>query len=199
MNTEAFNELNQFFVELQRESDRGLALVGPAHIDEKLLQVLTAFLCHEKASSRLLTEGNSPLGTFSSRTDACLALGFIDEFEYAEISLVRKIRNEFAHTTHGTTFKSPRIAGLCSSLKSEMPSGIEYDYIERARFENSIVALASRLFHRPEGARREKRESRVWVKPEDIRWRSVEDELPEEGRPVIAIGSRGAPSDENAT
>ena len=112
MNTEAFNELNQFFVELQRESDRGLALVGPAHIDEKLLQVLTAFLCHEKASSRLLTEGNSPLGTFSSRTDACLALGFIDEFEYAEISLVRKIRNEFAHTTHGTTFKSPRIAGL---------------------------------------------------------------------------------------
>ncbi|MCA9358459.1 hypothetical protein KC902_04325, partial [Candidatus Kaiserbacteria bacterium] len=43
MNTEAFNELNQFFVELQRESDRGLALVGPAHIDEKLLQVLTAF------------------------------------------------------------------------------------------------------------------------------------------------------------
>jgi hypothetical protein len=182
-----YKELSQFFAELQLESDRGMALVGAAHVDERLLQILQAFFCDEHAANRLLVEGNAPLGTFSARAEACLALGFIDAFEYAEIKLIRKIRNEFAHATHGTSFKTNRIEGLCSSLKSELPDGVNYPNMARARFINSTVSLASRLFHRPEGARKQKRNAKVWVKPEQIRWRGVDEELPPEGMSVITL------------
>lgn len=187
MKSDDYKELNQFFAELQLESNRGLALVSAAHVDERLLQILQAFFCDEHAANRLLVEGNAPLGTFSARAAACLALGFIDEFEYAEIKLIRKIRNEFAHATHGTSFRTSKIEGLCSSLKSKLPDGVKYSNMARARFINSTVSLASRLFHRPEGARQEKRNAKVWVKPEQIRWRRIDEELPPEGEPVIAL------------
>ena len=67
-------DLAKFVEELKRETDRGLPLVGAALIDEKLLETLQAFFVEGKSSNKLLTEGNAPLGTFSSRIEACYAL-----------------------------------------------------------------------------------------------------------------------------
>lgn len=181
-------DLAKFVVELKRETDRGLPLVGAALIDDRLTETLRSFFCESPSASKLIDDANAPLGTFSSRTEMCFALGLIDEYEYTEIGLIRKVRNEFAHAKHGITFSSPRVQGLCSSLKSDLPQGAEYPLQDpRFRFTNAVVCLALRLYHRPEWVALERRKSKVWVDPEATKWRSMEDGLPPPGIPVMVM------------
>lgn len=182
-------DLAKFVEELKRETDRGLPLVAAALIDDRLTETLRAFFCDVPCVEKLLDDGNAPLSTFSSRTEACCALGLIDEFEYAEIGLIRKVRNEFAHEKHGVSFLSPRIQGLCSSLKSNLPEGAGYPLQDpRFRFTNAVVVLALRLYHRPDWVALERRKPKVWVDENATKWRSVEDGLPPPGLPVIVMG-----------
>lgn len=182
-------DLARFVEELKRETDRGLPLVAAALIDDRLTETLRAFFCEVSSAEKLLDDGNAPISTFSSRTEACYALGLIDEFEYTEIGLIRKVRNEFAHEKHGVSFLSPRIQGLCSSLKSNLPEGAGYPLQDpRFRFANAVVVLALRLYHRPDWVALERRKPKVWVDENATKWRSVEDGLPPPGLPVIIMG-----------
>lgn len=181
-------DLAKFVAELKRETDRGLPLVGAALIDDRLTETLRSFFCESPSASKLIDDANAPLGTFSSRTEMCFALGLIDEYEYTEIGLIRKVRNEFAHAKHGITFSSPRVQGLCSSLKSDLPQGADYPLQDpRFRFTNAVVCLALRLYHRPEWVALERRKPKVWVDPEATKWRSMKDGPPPPGIPVMVM------------
>lgn len=193
MRDEDLQELSAFFAELQRETDRGLPLVAAALIDEKLLETLQAFFCEGKAADRLLSDVNAPLGTFSSRIEACFALGLIDEHEYREITLMRKVRNLFAHARHGLVFTDEKVAGLCSTFASQLPSGAEYEAAgPRFRFINATVSLILRLYYRAKWVALERRAPKSWVKPEEAGWRSFADERPPEGAQYVALGLAGA-------
>ncbi len=181
-------DLAKFVEELKRETDRGLPLVGAALIDEKLLETLQAFFIESKSSNKLLTEGNAPLGTFSSKIEACYALGLIDEFEYQEIGLIRKIRNEFAHAKHGLSFQSEKIKGYCTSFKSDLPQDLDYsanDY--RFRFMNSVVCIVLRLYYRAAWVQKERRESKTWATADASLLRFFEEEQPPERAPVMVM------------
>lgn len=183
-------DLAAFVGELQRESDRGLALVACALIDERLAETLRLFFRETPSTAKLLEEGNAPLGTLSARAEACFALGLIDDYEHSEIALLRKIRNEFTHAKHGVSFATPRIKGLCSSLTSDQPDGASYPVTDpRFRFTNAAVALALRLYHRPDWVALERREAQVWVADDATKWRNVETQAPPRGQPVITIGT----------
>jgi mannitol operon repressor len=182
------NDLSKFLRELQAESDRGLALVAASVLDDKLRGALDALLVEGGAASRLLDAGNAPLGTLSARTDACLALGLIDDFEHAEITLIRKVRNEFAHGLHGTNFQTEPIRGFCASLKSDLPDGAGHSINDaRFRFINAAVSLVSRLYYRSEWIARERRTPKDWISPDQVRWRSFADEKPPDGAQVLGI------------
>ena len=86
----------RFLAEIHSESDRGLALVGAAFIEEKLGQTLLSFFC--TAADSLVFGRNAPLGTFANRIEACHALGLIEEVERHDCDYVRRVRNEFAHS-----------------------------------------------------------------------------------------------------
>lgn len=188
MRDDDLKDLSRFLRELQAETDRGLALVGAAVIDDKLRDTLAAYFVEGPSGVRLLDGADAPLGRFSARTDACLALALIDLFEHGEITLLRKVRNAFAHGLHGTSFNSEPIRGYCSSLKSDLPEGAGHPTNDpRFRFSNSVIALASRLYYRPEWVARERRTPKEWVTPEQLRWRSVDEERPPEGSPVLGI------------
>ncbi len=194
MRKEELDELAAFFGELQRETDRGLPLVSAALIDEKLLETLLSFFCEERAGAaeRLLMDPNAPLGTFSARIESCYALGLIDEHEYREITLVRKIRNLFAHSRHGLSFNDERIVGLCTSLTSPLPSGEAYSKASaRFRFINATVSLILRLYYRDKWVAMDRRTPKTWVKPEETGWRSFADEAPPEGAQFVALGLAG--------
>lgn len=162
-------DLAGFINELQAETDRGLPLVGAALIDEKLLKTLDAFFVEGKSAERLLSVPNAPLGTFSSRNDACYNLALIDKFEYQEIGLIRKLRNEFAHARHGLSFENEKIKGLCTSLQSPLPKDGGYPIdTPRFRLVNAIVCIVLRLYYRPDWVAKERRKQRSWVP--DSRW-----------------------------
>lgn len=174
-----------FLQELRRESDRGLALIGGAFLDEKLAATLAAFFASD--SPALLHGKNAPLGSFSARIETCYALGLIEESERNECDYIRRIRNEFAHKLVGTSFKQQRIVDLCKNLKSPLPDGPEA-HPPRFQFENAVISMSLRLFYRPEYVAMEKREAKQWIDPAQVGWRRTADELPPEGMPVIAFG-----------
>src|SRR5688500_8611921 len=93
-------DLTQIVEELRSGSDRAVAIVGVALLDEKLRQALEAVFdptlsTHDRAE---LFEGPAaPLGTYASRTRMARALGwFRDDFQ-EDLRLLGRIRNRFAH------------------------------------------------------------------------------------------------------
>lgn len=189
MQLDHIEDLSRFVDELHRETDRGLPLVGAALIDAKLLETLESFFVEGKAAKHLLTEAHGPLSSFSARIDACFALGLIDEFEYHEISLIRKIRNEFAHTKHGLTFQSEKLKSLSATLKSDLPKDAGHPIDEpRFRLINAIVCIVLRLYYRPDWVKKERRALKEWMPADASKWRSVKDEPPPAGMPVMVIG-----------
>lgn len=180
-------DLARFVEELKKETDRGLPLVGTALIDEKLRDTLESFFISKKSAHKLLDDFNSPLGTLSSRLEACFALGLIDDHEYSEINLLRKVRNEFAHSKHGLSFKNEKIVGYCSTLKSSLPEGENFPITEpRFRYMNAIVCMVLRLYYRPEWVEKEKRITKSYGE-NDGKWIPVKDQAPPAGVPFIAM------------
>jgi mannitol operon repressor len=161
MRDEDLKDFSAFLKEFQSESDRGAALVGAALIDHKLADTLRAFMVRGKVADELIDGGTAPLGTFSARTKATFALGLINRHEMNECTLIRKVRNEFAHRKHGTTFKDPVISAFCHRLKSGLP-GDRTDFVgkPRAIFVNAVVLTVLRLTYRDAWVARERRSSR---------------------------------------
>lgn len=156
-------DFSAFLNEFQAETDRGAAMVGAALIDQKLSDTLRSFFVASKSASELLDGANAPLGTFSARIKSSYALGLIDDFELAECNLIRKIRNEFAHRVHGTSYSDKKIQNLCDSLQSDLPGGREaFKGKPRAVFVNAVCILVLRLTYRAEWVANEKRETRSW-------------------------------------
>jgi len=187
-------ELSRFTTELQRETERGAAIVGASFIDTRLGETLAAFLCDGPTTEALVFGGNAPLGTFSARIDAAAALALIDEHEKHECHIIRKVRNEFAHRLHGISFKDDRISGLCNNLKCDYPS--DTPITPRDLFINSVVTITSSLFYRPEHALQAKIKPKIWFDKEFFRWRKITDEPPsKDGQPIMLFGksSTGRP------
>lgn len=187
MRPEETKDLTTFLAELQRESDRGLPLVGTAFIDQKLRDTLESLFIEDKVANRLLDDANSPLGTFSSRLDCCYALGLINAYEHSEINLLRKVRNEFAHAKHGISFKSQRIMAFCSTLKSDLPLGAGHPVNDaRFRFINAVICIILRLYYRPEWVAKERRSTKSYGE-DGGKWISINEQPPPEGVDVIVI------------
>ncbi|MDQ1639640.1 MAG: mannitol operon repressor [Pyrinomonadaceae bacterium] len=155
-------ELADFTREFNQESDRGAALVAASLLDERLKEILQAFFLQSKVSDELLNGYNAPVGTFSSRASLAFALGLIQKNEFDEITLIRKIRNEFGHKWKDVTFDSARIADLCRKLPWLGPSDINGQNKPRTRFNFAAVILLTDLMWRENLVSRERRTVRVW-------------------------------------
>lgn len=184
--------------ELGKETDRGLALVGAAMVDEMLSSSLRAFMCNDGIGSKtadalLLSERNGVLSTFSARSDACVAFGLIDEDEYREIALIRKIRNKFAHVSAPMSFDTEPVMGLCATLSSHVPGDAPVLQTPRGRFLNAVVSVSIHLLYRPDQVAEERRCRKDWIGEHrtDSTWRSSANELPPPGMPVVALYADG--------
>ena len=149
--------LNAFLLELQTESDRAAALVAAAVIDLRLADNLSAFMVSDKAAKTLLKGANAPLGTFSARINAAFALALIDEKEQGQCHIIRRIRNEFAHSEHGISFKTARIVALCDQLGLHFGHDLAF-YTEnsRMRFNHCVTKISVCLHYRVDSVREER-------------------------------------------
>lgn len=109
-------DIYQFRRSLDFETDRGCALMAVAFLDEKLKQLLKHFLVEDEASFNSLFSGVGGLSTFSSKIEISYLLGLIGPMVKKDLHILRKIRNEFAHSADDIDFNHPPIASRCLEL-----------------------------------------------------------------------------------
>jgi hypothetical protein len=138
---------------LQKESPRGKVLISTGFIEQQLKEVLLSFTLRVPQAEELLEGGNAPLGTFSARISACYALGLIKDAEHHDLTIIRRIRNDFAHDIH-TTFETPSVIDRCRELNMKAPDYTSEEMGEvkvgpQGQFESAAVALIMNLINRP--------------------------------------------------
>src|ERR1700722_4018521 len=138
---EHLRDAMMFVAELSRESPRGKVLIATGFMEQQLRNVLASFMRKSVDVVVLLDGSTAPLGTFSARITACHALGLITDDENHDLGLIRKIRNEFAHTTQ-LSLDAPTIKDRCAILRMRVP-----DY--ESKDIGSVVMIASQKFKRP--------------------------------------------------
>ncbi|MGA3080494.1 MAG: hypothetical protein ABSD44_03820 [Terracidiphilus sp.] len=130
-------DIPAFLDSLNEESDRGAVLIAAAMLDDALALAIQRHLVDHKDTKKLTEGFNAPLGTFSARILGAFALGIISEAEYAEIEIIRKIRNKFAHSVIAS-FRDQQISDWCADLRGGVPG---LDSNPRGRYSTSIVPL----------------------------------------------------------
>jgi DNA-binding MltR family transcriptional regulator len=154
--------LSRFLSEFNRESDRGAALTAAAVLDDRLNDILVAFLADTASAKELLSGFNAPLSSLASRAAAAHALGLIQDNELKEITLIRKIRNEFGHSWRDVSFTSGRVMDLCSQLPWLGPAEHEATSTPRGRLNAAIAILLMDLLWRARIVAKERRSVTVW-------------------------------------
>lgn len=105
-----------FRAALSKETDRGCALFAAAYLDNALSDLLYCTLAYDKKIETDLFTGTAPLSSFSSRIKLAFYLGKISKVEKRDMELVRKVRNEFAHSADNISFETPKINSQCKEL-----------------------------------------------------------------------------------
>jgi len=114
INEKRFQEL---VCEARDESDRSAALILSSNLDNCLRNLLDGhFIPISPDHDDYLFKGHGPLSTFSSRIYISFSLGLINDSEFHDLNLIRKIRNKFAHDEERISFESDPIRSWCYSL-----------------------------------------------------------------------------------
>ncbi|MEM7803283.1 MAG: DUF4145 domain-containing protein [Pseudomonadota bacterium] len=137
--------------ELDRETDRSVAIIAAALVDSALQDLVQGFLIPSKKQDRCILSGyDSPLGTFSAKIDAALQFGLISADLHRDLHLLRKIRNDFAHDPFELTFESAAV----SSRVRELMTNSRFDSQSKERIDTGpggtrhdfIFSVGWRLF-----------------------------------------------------
>jgi hypothetical protein len=97
----------------------GTAMVGVAIIDNGLRGALLKKMpgLSRKMKDRIF-DGYGPLSSLSAKSDLAFALGLIDAATYEKVSVLKKVRNRFAHSRKLLTFESEEIASLLRNSRA---------------------------------------------------------------------------------
>lgn len=134
--------------ELQKETSRGRVIICCVVIGELLGKTLEEYLIDHKDVKGLLKGGvSAPLGTLSARILMAFGLRLIDEKEYKNLQLIRRIRNHFAHNLHAS-FNDLKVVDLCKQLDA---SGIHPAAITTpiSKYNAVVTTLMVLLTKRP--------------------------------------------------
>jgi DNA-binding MltR family transcriptional regulator len=137
---EVFGQVNRLMELANKQHDRALALTVASFAEECLGRLLRTFFRDVKAAEDLLEGFNAPLGTFAARAKVCHAMGLLSDIQFKDLELIRKIRNEFAHTWDECSFDDEKIKGWVNSLS---PPRISRDSPKshEAKFRSSMFGI----------------------------------------------------------
>jgi DNA-binding MltR family transcriptional regulator len=111
MDTNIEHWLKLLNTELGGTSDRSCVITAASIIDHLLQELLRAKLVPNSSSNDSLFDGaNAPMGTFSARIDLAYRIGLISGQFARDLHLIRRMRNDLAHSIVGRTFEDPGVA-----------------------------------------------------------------------------------------
>ncbi|GAB3663803.1 MltR family transcriptional regulator [Ramlibacter alkalitolerans] len=100
-----------------RESDRGAAVLVAGFVENYLGSYLRSLVKDPQVAGDLFG-AMGPLSSFSQRIAVAYAFGFITKEHYENLTLVRRIRNHFAHHPLDVSFATNEVAQLAKRLSS---------------------------------------------------------------------------------
>ena len=128
------DEFESYFVGLQEESVRALAVLSFSYIDSCMCELMKRHLNTEiQGGVDSLFDQSGPLNTASTRIKLCAALWWIGKNTCNDLDILRKIRNDFAHRPSLVGLEDTRIEGLLSSMTTR-----EVKILEAVEFENDL-------------------------------------------------------------
>lgn len=133
---------------LETESDRAIALITAAFLDDALAAVLRHALVDDAKILDELFGTDRPLGTLSSRIKIAYCLGHISHGSFRDLETIRAIRNDFAHSRQALNFQSQGIRERCMKLRTPLivPGDTLPDFSNpRVRYLQSTSWLANVL------------------------------------------------------
>ncbi|MEW6668369.1 MAG: hypothetical protein AB1512_24415 [Thermodesulfobacteriota bacterium] len=127
--------------ELDHESDRALAIVTSAHLEDLLERLLSKTLntLPPEAQEFLFQGANAPLGAFHTKIEVIKRSKLLSDEEVRDLDLIRKIRNEFAHKLIGISFETTGVRDRCAELRSAQIGGDPGT--PRERFKKATIRL----------------------------------------------------------
>lgn len=105
----------ELYAEMQNASDRAIVVIAAAGLDTLLGAIVSSATIND-IPLKEVTQSDAPFSTFSNKTLACYSLGLISHGEYRELNLIRKIRNEFAHTLSASSLAGEPHVARCREL-----------------------------------------------------------------------------------
>jgi DNA-binding MltR family transcriptional regulator len=137
-------DVTRMVEDFDRETDRGVALLAVAFLDDVLDVMLRAVMVDEpEVVNRLMGTGRA-LESFGSRTHLAYCLGLLGRDVYHDVNLIREVRNDFAHR-QPTSFDGEEIRGKCQRLKAASTVMADAACTARERFIATVLMLANHL------------------------------------------------------
>lgn len=129
--------------ELEKESDRGCALVSAAYLENEIAAILEGFFVKQGSkATEALFDFNGPVGTFSAKIKMAVALGLIPLEISVALDVLRRLRNDFAHLHEPLTFETARIKQRVENLLPSLPTT---EQTTRQRFLMKIQSMAATI------------------------------------------------------
>lgn len=108
-------------IEIERQTDRGAALIAASLIESQLLVAIKKHLVEDKDVANKLFKPSGPIGDFSAKVDLGLLLGLYDRPLCQIIHNIREVRNRFAHEVRAIDFNSKDIKKFCGDIYINPP------------------------------------------------------------------------------
>jgi hypothetical protein len=150
-------EVEALYRAINEEDDYPCVLLCASFLEQALGTLLRAAMVDCQQSSDLLDPGRGPLGSLGARSSAAYCLGLIPARMRQNLDLVRRIRNQFAHSYTGGRFADTDVRDRCMSLhlpEAELaftvpsdwsPSTPPWESDPRSRFTYVVMMIANRL------------------------------------------------------
>lgn len=122
----SLDDIDDLFLELRHESDAGLAIISTSYIDSQLEHAWRRNMPSLTGKSdELLFDNDGPLSTMSAKIRLAHALGWLTDTDAADLHLMRRIRNRFAHDPQKRTFDDSEIKAWVNSMVARERAPLE--------------------------------------------------------------------------
>lgn len=158
------HDIAAFVVNLANEGERSAVVLGASRADTILEEMLKIALHNHPGGDDNLFDLDRPLSTFSARIALSFRLGLIDEACEHALQMLRKIRNEFAHSISKASLSESRHRNRVLELAREAKkSGQIYTDFEKIfancepmlrEFCTAVTIILARLEYTATNAKR---------------------------------------------
>jgi hypothetical protein len=110
-------EAKAIWEEMHNASERTQAIVASAFLEDKLTDLLRAYLRKDKTTTDKLFKPGKLLGGLGPKADLGFLLSLYSKEFRNDLVQIGAIRNAFAHWAERTTFETKEIRGFCEKLE----------------------------------------------------------------------------------